>query len=104
MASKENEKIKKAIKIIDEMSMDPKEWELYRSRQMAIMNYNIGMKNSEKKGERKGEKIGEKIGEKKAREKIAKNLLNIGLDTERIVEVTGITKEELKKIEKEYKK
>ena len=56
MASKENEKIKKAIKIIDEMSMEPKEWELYRARQMAIMNYNIGMKNSEKKGERKGEK------------------------------------------------
>ena len=32
MASKENEKIKKAIKIIDEMSMEPKEWELYRAR------------------------------------------------------------------------
>ena len=63
------------------------------------MNYNIGMKNSEKKGERKGEKKGEKIGEK-----IVKNLLNIGLDTEKIIEATGITKEELKKIEKEYKK
>ena len=100
MASKENEKIKKAIKIIDEMSMNPKEWELYRSRQMAIMNYNIGMKNSEKKGERKGEKI----GEKKAREKIAKNLLNMGLDAEKIIEATGITKEGLNKIEKEVKK
>ena len=100
MASKENEKIKKAIKIIDEMSMDSKEWELYRARQMAIMNYNIGMKNSEKNGERKGKKK----GEKKTREKIAKNLLNIGLDAEKIIEATGITKEELKKIEKEYKK
>ena len=92
MASKENEKIKKAIKIIDEMSMDPKEWELYRSRQMAIMNYNIGMKNSEKNGE------------KKTREKIAKKLLNMGLDAEKIIEATGITKEELNKIEKEVKK
>ena len=92
MASKENEKIKKAINIIDEMSMDPKEWELYRARQMAIMNYNIGMKNSEKNGE------------KKTREKIAKNLLNIGLDAEKIIEATGITKEELNKIEKEHKK
>lgn len=92
MASKENEKIKKAIKIIDEMSMDPKEWELYRARQMAIMNYNIGMKNSEKNGE------------KKTREKIAKKLLNMGLDAEKIIEATGITKEELNKIEKEHKK
>ena len=100
MASKENGKIKKAIKIIDEMSMDSKEWELYRARQMAIMNYNIGMKNSEKKGE----KIGEKIGEKKTREKIVKNLLNIGLDAEKIIEATGITKEELNRIEREHKK
>ena len=64
------------------------------------MNYNIGMKNSEKNGEKKKKKK----GEKKTREKIAKNLLNIGLDAEKIIEATGITKEELKKIEKEYKK
>ena len=72
--------------------MDPKEWELYRARQMAIMNYNIGMKNSEKNGE------------KKTREKIAKKLLNMGLDAEKIIEATGIIKEELNKIEKEHKK
>ena len=45
-----SEEIKKAVKVIDEMSMDPKEWELYQSRQMAIMNYNI--ENVEKKMQR----------------------------------------------------
>lgn len=45
--------------------MNPKEWELYRARQMAKMNYNIGMKNSEKKGERKGEKQEKRKQEKR---------------------------------------
>ena len=83
MASKKNEKIEKAVEIIDEMSMDPKEWELYRSRQMAIMNYNISMINSEKKGE------------KKAKEEIAKKLINKGTELEEIIEITGLTKEEI---------
>ena len=50
MAKKENKEIKKAIQIIDEMSMDPKEWELYESREKAIMNYNSGMKAAERRG------------------------------------------------------
>lgn len=29
MAKKQSKNIRKAIEIIDEMSMDPKEWELY---------------------------------------------------------------------------
>ena len=48
MAVKKNKTIKKAVEIVDTMSMDPKEWELYRSRQMAITNYNIAMQNSKK--------------------------------------------------------
>ena len=95
MASKKNEKIEKAVEIIDEMSMDPKEWELYRSRQMAIMNYNISMSNSEKKGE--------KIGEKKAKEEIARKMINKGTKLEEIIEITGLTKEEIDTITKKEK-
>ena len=39
------------MEIIDEMSMDEKEWELYRARQMAIMDYNVGMRKSKEEGE-----------------------------------------------------
>ena len=60
MASKENKKIKKAVEIIDEMSADPKEWERYRSRQMAIMNYNAGMNNAQERGRQEGKKEGRK--------------------------------------------
>lgn len=51
MAKKENKEIEKAMEIIDEMSMDEKEWELYRARQMAIMDYNVGMRKSKEEGE-----------------------------------------------------
>ena len=94
MASKNNKELKKAVEIIDEMSMDPKEWELYRSRQMAIMNYNIGMENAKKEGEA----IGEKRGEKNAKIETARKLLAMGLDIDKIIEATELTKDELEKI------
>ena len=57
-----NKEIKKAIDIIDQMSMDEQEWELYNSRQMAIMDYNTGMLNARDEGEAIGLSKGEKIG------------------------------------------
>ena len=53
MAKKENKEIKKAMEIIDEMSMDEKEWELYESRRLAIMDYNTGILEAEERGLKK---------------------------------------------------
>ena len=99
MAEKKNKKIKKAVEIVDTMSMDPKEWELYRSRQMAIINYNIGMQNSRKQGEEIGEKRGEKRGREKEKVEIAKKLLKLGIEVDTIIGATGLTKEEIEAIE-----
>ena len=95
MAVKKNKEIKKAVEIVDTMSMDPKEWELYRSRQMAILNYNIGMQNSRKQGEEIGEKRGEKRGRKKEKLEIAKKLLELEDDIEKIKIATGLTEDEI---------
>ena len=70
MAKKESKEIKKAIEIIDEMSMDPKEWELYESREKAIMNYNSGMKAAERRGMKNGLK---KRIKETAKKKLQKN-------------------------------
>lgn len=43
MAEKENKEIKKAMDIVKEMSMSEKEWEMYESRRLAIMDYNTGI-------------------------------------------------------------
>ena len=103
MAVKKNKEIKKAVEIVDTMSMDSKEWELYRSRQMAIMNYNIGMQNSKKQGEeigeKRGKKLGKEIGKKEEKIEIAKKLLNLGVDIDTIIKATGLTKEEINSIE-----
>ena len=102
MAKKENKKIKKAIEIIDEMSMDEKEWELYESRRRAIMNYNTGMKNSKMQGIEEGIEIGRADGlakgEIQAKRETAKNLLDLGVEVDKIIKATGLSKEEIEKI------
>ena len=94
MAVKKNKEIKKAVEIVDTMSMDPAEWELYRSREMAILNYNIAMQNSKKQGE----EIGEKRGRKKEKVEIARKLLKKGNSIEEIIEITGLTRDEIEAI------
>ena len=88
MAKKENKEIKKAMDIIDEMSMDPKEWELYESRRLAIMDYNTGMHQSREEGK------------KEKQIEIAKNMLNEGMEIETISRLTNLTVEEIEEIEK----
>lgn len=64
MAEKENKEIKKAIEILEEMSMDEKKWELYQSRKMAEIDYNSGIASAREEGREEGEKAGIKKGEK----------------------------------------
>lgn len=90
MAKKENDKIEKAMKIIEEMSLDEKEWELYRSRQMAIMDYNVGMRESKEEGREEGRKENQI--------EIAKELLKLGMSIEDIEKVTKLDKEEIEKL------
>ena len=63
--------------------MDPKEWEMYESRQLAIMDYNTGIYNAEVKG-----KIQEKL-------EIAKKLLKRNTPIEEIIEITELTEEQI---------
>ena len=90
MARKKNKEIDKAIDIIDQMSMDEKEWNLYISRQRAIWDYNTGMRTAKEKGIEEGAKL-EKL-------EIAKNMLKKGIDIQTIKDTTGLTKEEIEKL------
>ena len=90
MAKKRNKEIEKAMKIIEEMSMDEKEWELYESRRMAIMDYNSGISSAKEEGI--------KEGKKEERIRIAKEMLKLEIPIEKIEKATGLTKEEIEKI------
>ena len=92
MAKKENKEIKKAMDIIDEMSMEPKEWELYESRRLAIIDYNTGMHQSREEGK------------KEKQIEIAKNMLNEGMDIKTISRLTKLAIEEIEKIKEDSKK
>jgi predicted transposase/invertase (TIGR01784 family) len=90
MAKEENKEIKKAMDIIDEMSMDEKEWELYESRKMAIMDYNTGIIEAKEEGIIKGQK--------QKQIEIAKELLKMNMNIDNIQKVTKLTKEEIEKL------
>ena len=92
MAKKENKEIKNAMDIIDEMSMEPKEWELYESRRLAIIDYNTGMHQSREEGK------------KEKQIEIAKNMLNEGMDIKTISRLTKLAIEEIEKINEDSKK
>ena len=98
MARKKNKEIDKAIDIINQMSMDEKEWNLYISRQRAIWDYNTGMRTAREKGLEEGIKEGIKEGAKQERLEIAKNMLRKELDIQTIKDTTGLTKEEIEKL------
>ena len=90
MASKENKEIKKALEILDEMSMDEKEWEEYQSRFMAELDYNSGIATARADGIKEG------IKENKI--EIAKKLIKMNMELKQIKEITGLSIEELENI------
>ena len=92
MASKENKEIKKALEILDKMSMNEKEWEEYQSRFMAELDYNSGMATARADGE------------KEKGIKIAKKLIKMGMELKQIEEVTGVTVEELENMKSDIDK
>lgn len=106
MAKKENKEIKKAMDIINEMSMDEKEWELYWSRKFAIMDYNTGIREAKEEGREEGREegirqgIGEgkKEGLKEGKLQDARELLKLGMSVEDIQKVTKLEKEEIEKL------
>ena len=102
MAEKENKEIKKAIEILEEMSMDEKEWELYQSRKMAEIDYNGGIASAREEGREEGEKVGiekgERKGKKEAKIQIAKKLIESGMELEKVAQVTGLSENEIKEI------
>lgn len=91
MAKEENEKVKKALEILDEMSMDEKEWEMHQSRLMAELDYNSGMAEARREGIEEGEKQGKL--------KIAKEMLKEKMPMELITKITKLTEEEIKQLQ-----
>jgi len=60
-----------------------------------------GEKRGEERGEERGEKRGRKEGEKRGKRTVAREMLRKGMDEALIGELTGLTRDEIKKIKEE---
>ena len=95
MAVKENKKVKKADKVLERISKDPKERERYEAILKAEFNQKISNQKFEEKGEARGKIIGREEGEKNKQIEIAKKMLNKNKPIEEIIEFTGLGEEEI---------
>ena len=109
-----NEDVKKAVITVREMSEDEKMERLAELREKAIMDekalYNTGIREGtelgkklgreegKKEGREEGRKEGKEEGRKETKRKIAKKLISKNMKTEEIMELTGLTKEEIKEL------
>lgn len=87
MAKRDNKEIKEAIKIVNEMSMDKKERELYEARLKGEFNYNTAIYVAKEEGKEEGEK--------KKQIEIAKKMLSKKMPIEEIIEITGLSKNDI---------
>ena len=92
MASEENKTIEKVVEDLDEMSADENERIEAYKRKLEIIDYNTTMVQARKEGEKKGE-------QRKQRE-MAKKMKEKGMSIEDIMEITGLTEEEIEKLMK----
>ena len=84
---KENEEIKEAVEQLTQMSADEYERELYEIRERSRLTYNTEMYEARRKGIEEGKK--------QDRKEIAKKMKEKGTDITYIIEITGLTEEEI---------
>ena len=68
MAKEKHKEIEKAIEVIDQMSMDPKEWEIYESRRRAEILYDWDIAAAKEEGKEERYKRAEKKNGMKERD------------------------------------
>ena len=95
MAVKENKNVKKADKVLERISKDPKERERYEAILKAEFNQKISNQKFEDRGEARGKIIGRKEGEKQKQIEIAKRMLRDKIEIKTIEKYTDLTEEEI---------
>ena len=111
---KKGSALEQAMKELKNLSGDPGFSELVQARAKEIMDetsfrsaakrqgiregYEQGKQQGIEQGIKEGKKQGMKEGEKQSKKEIAKKLLSRGEKTEEIIEITGLTKEEIENL------
>ena len=95
----ENEDIKEAKEELDKISQDDILRRQVLRAELERMDYEQCMYEARRDGKAEGEAIGEAKGIKKTQEETALKMLQKQIDIQTIKEITGLTEEEIKKLE-----
>ena len=97
MAEEKNKTIKSALDDMEYLTGDAEIKRLAELRESSRIDKWFAMSY----GRKQGREEGEKIGENKAKKETAKRMLKRNMPIKDIIELTGLTQEELEKIKKE---
>ena len=106
--NEKNKSVEKAKKILEEISSDERERYLAELRQKYIMDQNAiqeygycrGIEEGVEIGKRDGIEIGKNDGIQFEKIETAKKMLTKKMPIDVIIEITGLSKEEIEKVEK----
>jgi len=87
--------LSKAIGELEFLSQDAKTRQIYEERLKADLDYNTGMADAYRKGEAKGKQEGILEGEFRKSVNTARILKNKGFSQVEIMEITGLTEDDL---------
>lgn len=91
----DDEKLRKALEVLDVMNFNEEERELYEDHLKWLRIESNTLKKAEDKGEERGIEKGRKEGRKEEKIAMAKKMLAKGKQIDEIIELTELTKEEI---------
>ncbi|OCL26022.1 transposase [Orenia metallireducens] len=87
--------IEKAIKVLDAMYLNEDERELYEARLKWLRDEEMALKKAEEKGREEGRR--------EEKKEMVNNLLKLGVEIDKIVEASGLSKEEIEDLKESNK-
>ena len=79
----------------EEFSRDNEEWETFRSENELEEEYQLGIEYAKEEGKKEGIEKGIELGKLQGIKKVVKSMLDKNMDIKNIVEITGLSEEEI---------
>lgn len=100
--SEEKEEIKVALEALEEINADEEKVRIAELREKYILDRNTEIRNAKEVGKQEGIKIGEQkgmdLGKQNEKVEIARKMKEKNMDVQTIMELTGLTEEEINKL------
>lgn len=79
----------------EEFSRDNEEWETFRSENELEEEYQLGIEYAKEEGKKEGIEKGIELGKLQGIKKVVKSMLDKNMDIKNIIEITGLSEEEI---------